>query len=110
VSIVDRGGQDVQFYRETETVDGDGNPVKVPSTTPVVVSGRIQPAIGSVRFPGDASTVRFITRDVPEGSFSRVVFEGRDYDLLGEPQRQRGSSRTAHVTLLLRPRVPEANG
>lgn len=106
-------GRDVVLvWPEIEAIDGDGNPVRKLGPAPVQVRGIVQPisaeeaeALGQV-----VTTVyRLLCRSFPAGGFSRVEWDGREWDVVGEPARQRGvSMATRNVSVLLRARGVES--
>ncbi|MFE3461368.1 hypothetical protein ACFXKD_27810 [Nocardiopsis aegyptia] len=107
MSLLDGGPDEVLIYPEVESTDADGNPIRVPALVPVAVRGRVQPVTSEdVIAAGQQTTTRyrFITRDAPLGAWALVTWDGRDWDLEGEPLWSRGSKRTRHVTAILRAR------
>jgi hypothetical protein len=111
VSLLDGGPDEVLIYPEVVATDERGNEVRRPAETPVSVQGRVQPVSASeVAVAGQqvATTYRFITRDAPLGAWALVVWDGREWDLAGEPLWSRGSPRTRHVTALLQARGPQS--
>ncbi|WP_181448642.1 phage head completion protein [Nonomuraea aridisoli] len=112
MSLLDGGPDEVLIYPEVVTLDERGNEVRVPAETPVPARGRVQPVASSeaaVAGQQVTTTYRFITRNAPLGAWARVVWDGREWDLAGEPQWSRGSLRTRHVTALLQARGPQSN-
>ncbi|MCU1675339.1 MAG: hypothetical protein JWM93_97 [Frankiales bacterium] len=111
MSLLDAGRDVVTVYVEEASTDAYGTPVRVPSATGVDVIGRVQPvSVSETESTGQAvaTVYRFIARDMPGGAFARVVWDDREWDLLGEPQRHNGSDATRHVTILLKSRGPAA--
>lgn len=76
-------------------------------TDPVEVKSRVQP-LQAASLPGaaEASTPRYrsISRSWPDGVTDWVAWDGREWDVTGEPQHRYGSEVTRHVTVLLQPR------
>ena len=110
MSLLDRGTDLVKVYPEVAGTDADGNPARVAGAAARTVRGRVQPvdaAESAAEGQAVVTTYRLICRSFPAGAFARVVWDGRDWDVVGEPQRSRGSLRTAHVTVLLQARAPE---
>lgn len=74
---------------------------------PVEVKCRVQPtsAAASSTADGQAAVLQYraISRTWPAGVTERVVWDGRDWDVDGEPLRHHGSDTTRHVTVLMRP-------
>jgi hypothetical protein len=109
VSLLDDGADTLLVFGEVAGVDGDGNPIRVPSERPRRVHGRVQPATAEeTQDKGYAvgTYYRFIGRCFPDGAWSRVQWCGRDWDVEGEPLTSRGSEATRHVTVMLKARAP----
>lgn len=112
MSLLDDAPQSLQVYPEVVETDAYGNPMRVPGPTPVVVPGRVQPStadenslLGQTAF----AVVRFIGRTFPGGPWAKVVYDGREWDVVGEPRRHNGIP-PGHVTVYLKARtvlVPE---
>lgn len=108
MSLLD-GPDVITLYPEVLGTDGDGNRLRVPGVTPVTVRGRMQ------RLPHRtgtlvqaAATVRvFLCRSFPAGEWSRVEYQGRTWDVEGEPEPHGLSQTTTHVRVLLRARDPQ---
>lgn len=110
MSLLD-GPDTLRVFTEVAGTDDDGNPVRVPAASPVVVWGRVQPisAAESAAAERPLSTVyKFTGRDFPGGAYARVEWDGRAWDVLGEPMRRNGSPATRHVSVLLAARSPQA--
>lgn len=106
MSLID-GPIVAQFYREIESTDKDGNPIKAASSFPISVRGRVV-GTSPASDPAGREMVKFMCRDIPRGSYAIVYIGARAYDMVGDPVRRAdGSVRTAHVTATLRPRSPE---
>ncbi|SDI41056.1 Phage head-tail joining protein [Sinosporangium album] len=107
MSLLDDGPDEVLIYPETTTTDDRGNEVRGPSAVPVALRCRVQPVTSdeaAVAGQQVATTYRLITRSAPLGAWARVVWDGREWDVVGEPQKSNGSPRTRHITALLRAR------
>jgi hypothetical protein len=101
----------VLAFPEVESTDEYGNPVRVPGGTSVEVPCRVQPvsAEEAATLGQETSTVyRILSATWPTGAFGMVTWDGRDWDIEGEPRRSRGSAATAHVTVLIKARKPQA--
>lgn len=109
MSLLDLGPDVVTVYAETEITDDYGNRVLVPSDSGVDVRGRCQPSTAeesAVLGQQTSTTYRFLCRDFPAGPYARVVFDGSDWDVVGEPKKHRGSALTRHSTVWLKERAP----
>lgn len=108
--LLDGGPDRVDLYPEVESTDDDGNPVRIPAGTPSQsIYTRLHP-LSSQEAADRAVTVTaywFSTRDFPAGAWARVVARGRDWDVLGEPGRPAGSTRTSHSRVIIVARSPE---
>jgi hypothetical protein len=109
VSLLDNPTDVLNVYVEVESTDADGNVVQVPGGEPVEVFGRVQPVRADEAVAEGQKTVtvyRFKGRSWPSGAFARISWDGRDWDVDGEPLWSRGSVVTRHVTVLLKARGP----
>jgi len=110
VSLLDNPTDVLQVYVEVDGTDSDGNVVKVPGGTPVEVKGRVQPfrpnSESSTGGQVTTTTYQYIGRTWPSGAFAAVQWDGRWWDVDGEPMWSRGSEATRHVTVRLRARGP----
>ncbi|WP_035865969.1 hypothetical protein [Kitasatospora cheerisanensis] len=104
MSLLDGGPDTVTVY-PAGPVQPDGT--RGPEGAPVVVQCRIQPStseeaaqLGYV----DVTLYRLLARTLPAGPWSRVVWQGRDWTVVGEPKRHNGSARTRHDTAMIRRR------
>lgn len=104
MSLLDRGNEEITVYPEVETTDERDNDVRVPSPDGVVVRCRVQPIRSDdVAVAGQQVTTvyKIIARDAPLGAWALVNWQGRDWDLIGEPLWSNGSPATRHVTVLI---------
>ncbi|WP_117198975.1 head-tail adaptor protein [Nocardiopsis sp. TNDT3] len=107
MSLLDTGNELVEVWPETTSTDPDGNPVRIPAADPVQVRARVQPVSSNdVAAAGQQTVARYrlITREAPLGPWARVRWDGRDWDIDGEPLRSNGSRRTRHVQAILKAR------
>lgn len=116
MSLLDNGRESVVLVPEIEGTDSLDNPTRIPDPDPdhrVTVVGRMQFAT-STENNSDGQSVRtiavFICRDFPAGAWARVIFDGVEYDVEGEPIRSNGSDTTRHVTVTLRARTARPVG
>lgn len=111
MSLLDDPIDTVLLYREVATTDADGNPMRGASSATVRVRGRVQPlnATENAAMGQEVNTVyRFICKTFPKGgAFAQAQWQGRRWDILGEPLRHEGSPTTRHVTVYLKARAPE---
>lgn len=112
MSLIDGGPEVLQVWPERTIRDARGNYVRQPVKTGpgIAVRGRMQPA-SSEETATDGQLVStlwaFIGRVFPAGPWAAVTWDGRDWDVVGEPAVHRGASpRTSHVSVLLRARSP----
>lgn len=107
MSLLDDGPDVAHVYPVTQSTDGDGNPAYAPGA-PVTIQCRVQPVDSSkqaVEGMRMATVYKLIARSWPgNGPWDRVEWNGRSWDLEGEPMHSRGSETTRHVTVLLRAR------
>lgn len=112
MSLLDQARDTITLYPETDLTDDLGNPTRGPDLEAgVECVGRVQP-VSSLETISDGQNVstsyRFITREFPAGAFARALWDGRYWDIEGEPARRNGSDTTKHATILMRARTPEA--
>lgn len=110
MGLLGSAGASVQLYPAVAGTDGAGNPMRRPGPTPVTVRAVLQPVSADVQ-PGTdqvaGATYRLLARHLPAGAWSHLVWAGRTWDLLGEPERRTDSGMTTHVTVLIRARTAE---
>lgn len=108
--LIDGGPDRVELYPEVVGTDDDGNPVRVPSATPVVLDvqlHRVRAEESATFGQADRDYFYFNTaQDVPAGAYARAVARGRTWDVEGAPQRQGRSPRTEHTRVVLSSRKP----
>ena len=106
--LLDQGRETVLVWPEVEVLNARGQRVKVPADTPVkvYVTTSTQRS-GDSELPGQVSikTVRCIARNAPGGSWSRVEYQGEEWDIAAPPRFTPGASRaTKHCEFILRSR------
>ena len=104
MSLLDRGTETVVVYPAGPTRP-DGT--RGPAGTPVTVSCRVQPVSSTPDGDDgytDLTTYRLIGRSLPAGPWDRVTWDDRDWSVVGQPEKWRGSPRIAHDTALIRRR------
>lgn len=99
------------LFVEVASTDADGNVVRVASPTGARLVCQIQPVsseelsqLGQVT----ATVYRLMARSIPAGAWAQVEWQGRRWDVVGEPKRVTDSPATTHDTLLIRARTAEA--
>jgi head-tail adaptor len=111
VSLLDAGREEVTVFPQVSTVDPSGNTVFKPAVTGVVVLASVQPISSTEPSVAGQETVatyrvRVNRRQaVPLGPWSKVLWDGRSWDLDGEPARYTGSAATEHVSFRIKSRV-----
>ena len=109
--LIDSGPDVVLLYPEVVGADDDGNPVRVPSATPLpalnvqlhAMSADESAALGQA----DRELYYFNTSTaLPAGAYATAQARGRLWDVVGAPQRQGRSERTAHTHVVLASRSP----
>jgi hypothetical protein len=115
MGLLDDQYSTVTLIPEIVAEDSQGNPgMRVPDPdleNRQTITGRVQSS-SSVEPTADGQRVvtfhRLLCREFPAGAWARVIWEGREFDVDGEPIRHDDSDMTAHDTVALRARVPEA--
>jgi hypothetical protein len=115
MSLLDDRYTTVILIPEIAAEDSQGNPgMRVPDPNPAhhkKITGRVQSS-SSTEPTVDGQRVltfhRLLCREFPAGAWARVKWNGREFDVDGEPIRHDDSDTTAHDTVALRARVPEA--
>lgn len=73
---------------------------------PVTVRCLVQPRVAETTSGGEGYVVDGVydvfARSLPAGAWSRVVYDGDDYTVVGEPRRYGVSRRTAHRVASIR--------
>ncbi|WP_024816965.1 hypothetical protein [Arthrobacter sp. 31Y] len=112
--LLDAGAEVVLVYPEVVEVNRRGDPLRVPSDTPVRV--RVTTSVdrsSDAELPGQVSSkvVKCLARSAPVGSWARVVYAGEDWDVAYPPRLSPGVSRaTRHVEFGLRSRNTTPEG
>lgn len=106
--LLDAGSDIIYIYPEVKMRDSRNNLVKVPATEPIKVRATTSYERSSIaELPGqiDLSVVKCVTRSAPVGSWARVVYDNREWDLAAPPRFSPGMSKaTAFVSFTLRSR------
>lgn len=103
--LIDRGPHVVTVQPMRQADDRYGPGAWEADGDPVQVRGALQPAAETeTAAPGVQTDTQFtfITRRWPYGPHTRVVYDGREYEQLGEARRYRMSPRTSHDDVRLR--------
>lgn len=104
-------GVSVELFADEWAFDADGNRVRRPSSTPVEVVGRVQVTSAPESTTQGQETptqALLLTRVFPAGFAGRVRWDGRDWDVVGEPSWSGLSALTGHWRVVLRARVSRA--
>lgn len=114
MSLLDDTRDTVILMPEIEATDDNDNPVRIPDPNEdhwITVYGHVQPA-SSTEDVRDGQRVgtfqRLICRSFPAGAFARARWDGRDWDIDGEPLPHNGSDTTKHYTVTLKARTAKA--
>lgn len=106
--LLDRGKAVLLIYPEQIVTNARGDKVLVPSDTPVKVRVSMsRDRNTSAELPGsvDVKIIRCLTRSAPPGSWSRIVFDGEEWDLAAPPHVGVGVSKnTRSVSFTIRSR------
>lgn len=106
--LLDAGRDVILVYPEVKMRDSRGNLVKIPATTPVEVRATTSVDRSSIaELPGqiEVEVLRCVTRDAPVGSWARVVYNNKEWDLVSPPRFSPGRSKaTKFVSFTLRSR------
>lgn len=105
VSLLD-GTETVQVYANLSRHDADGNTVLVPSTVPTTMMVRVNP-VAAVPLSADGqqvvATYRVTARPlVAQIAFSKVVWRGQEFAVVGAVTRSTQTDPTNHVQWLMR--------
>ena len=113
MSLLDHGPHAIVVYPSVWAADADGNFAWRPGHTPVLVWARVQP-VGSTELVVNgqqvATVARVIARHAPAGPWDRIDYDGRTWDVLGEPEQRGDSPATRHTTALIHARSPQHRG
>ncbi|PPK63521.1 hypothetical protein V5P93_000424 [Actinokineospora auranticolor] len=107
MSLLDHGPDHVVIYPSMWAADQDGNHAWRPGPTGHQVTARVQPISSAdlvVNGQQVATLARVITRDAPAGPWDRVEWDGRTWDVIGEPEQRGDSPATRHTTIVIRAR------
>ncbi len=114
MSLLDRRDEKLEVFVEVEKVTGRGNTIRVPADTPVNVFGMVHPVSTdeATALGQSVDTVRSFTgRSFPGGPWASVRYDGRDWEVHGEPVPYRRGRSTRHVAVTLiattPPPIPE---
>ena len=106
--LLDRGRESLIVYVEETATDSLGNLIKRPSGDGIVLRvTSSEDRSSDAELPGQVSNkvVRIMARQVPAGSWSRVVYNGEEWDLASPPRMTPGvTSRLKHIEFTIRSR------
>lgn len=108
VRLLDKAREEMFVYPEIETTDDYGNIVILPADEPVRIMATAQADQSSVAELAGQITVEVLkctTRDAPLGTWSRVKYRGRFYDVAAPPRFSPGATPASrHVSFSIRSR------
>ena len=106
--LLDRGRESMIVYLEETVTDSLGNTLKRPSGEGLTIKvTSSEDRSSDAELPGQVSNkvVRIMARQVPVGSWSRVVYNGEEWDLASPPRFTPGvTKRLAHIEFTIRSR------
>ena len=106
--LLDRGQAILEIYPEVTMTNSRGDLVKMPGLVPIKVRASIsRDRNASAELPGqvDIKIMRVLARTAPTGAWSRIVYDGEEWDLASPPHFGVGVSRaTRSVSFTIRSR------
>lgn len=106
--LLDRGRETLTVYLEEIATDSLGNKIKRPSGVGIDIKvTSSEDRSSDAELPGQVTNkvMRIMARQVPIGSWSRVVFNGEEWDLAGPPRFTPGvTKRLQHIEFTIRSR------
>lgn len=111
MSVLDRGNAELLVYPMVKATDPDGNEVWQPAADPVTVRASLQPVTSAdVLVSGQEVDTVYRVRpvrgtDVPLGAWDRIEWDGRSWDVIGDPTRRDASPRTRRTVFHIRTRT-----
>lgn len=106
--LLDRGREALIVYVEETATDSLGNIIKRPSGDGItlrVTSSEDRSSDAEMAGQVSNKVVRIMARQVPAGSWSRVVYNGEEWDLASPPRMTPGvTKRLAHIEFTIRSR------
>lgn len=113
LSLLDLGPELITVYPSVWAQDEDGNFGWRPGSTGHTVRAHVQPISSTepvVNGQQVTTLVRVIARRVPAGPWDRVDWDGRIWDVLGEPEQHGDSPATRHNSALMQARGVRRGG
>jgi hypothetical protein len=110
VSALDAPPHVVQVWLEVDGTDAEGNPARVPASSPVNVRCSVHYLTTQESAEvGQTTTTRarIYARRFPAGAYARVQWDGRTWDVDGEPRRFGRTEAVVHDEVDLLARVPD---
>ena len=106
--LLDRGREELIIYLEETATDSLGNVIKRPSGDGVTLRvTSSEDRSSDAELPGQVTNkvIRIMARQVPAGSWSRVIFNGEEWDLASPPRFTPGvTDRLKHIEFTIRSR------
>jgi hypothetical protein len=106
--LLDRGSETMTVYLEETVTDSLGNPHKRPSGVGIelrVTSSEDRSS--DAELPGQVhnKVMRILARQVPAGTYSRIIFRGEEWDMASPPTMTRGTTkRLRHMEFTIKSR------
>ena len=110
MSTLDYPPHVVQVYLEVDGTDSEGNPVRVPAGSPIDLPCAVHYITTEESAELGETTVtraRIFVRHFPAGAYAWVDWDGRRWDVQGEPKRFGRSPAIRHDEVDLLARAPE---
>ncbi|MBT2587946.1 hypothetical protein [Arthrobacter sp. ISL-95] len=106
--LLDRGRESLIVYVEETVTDSFGNVVKRPSGDGVTIrctSSEDRSSDAELNGQVSNKVVRILARQVPAGSWSRIIYDGEEWDLASPPRMTTGATdRLKHIEFTIRSR------
>jgi len=106
--LLDRGRETLIIYVEETATDSLGNTIKRPSGDGItlrVTSSEDRSSDAELSGQVSNKVVRIMARQVPAGSWARVIYNGEEWDLAAPPRMTAGATkRLKHIEFTIRSR------
>lgn len=110
MSLLANGPHTVLLFPAVRQVGSRGNVEVTPGPDPVKLERVWMFPATSVAVPGQRTLTRYelTCTEFPAGAWSRVSWDGWEFDVVGEPAFMPGSERARHWVIQLQARTPKA--